>query len=418
MKNRRAALKAHSFFNTSVFPAEVLFLLFLLLKPLYLFPSGHIGIADICLVTAGIYLLALELVKYFQLKRSGERPQFLNMLFYTKDYSWYLFLGCALLVNLFWCIRTGNREFLKYSVFWCYNGMAIWVFRRMDTRKRGLGFRYRASVILLADLIIQLAVILLGKGRTLVETWGGIRQMGTFNDPNQLSFFVFAAAMLVYLYAVRVFGRNRKLSHRSLIMAVSAYLAAFLIIILAKSTGMLMGMLLFAVFFWVLCLRELIKTGIVPRKAVFGFAAAAVVLGGMLLLMIWPSPDFDIEKENYNIVTRIQEKLWLLSYGGIESSYLSRGFGVVLQYPRYLILGAGEGFVERFSASGFTNEIHSGPVNLLFCYGIIPSLLMVFWFFRSIVNKRLWELPAVFAVLIESFLLINYRQPMFWYIFL
>ena len=42
-----------------------------------------------------------------------------------------------------------------------------------------------------------------------------------------------------------------------------------------------------------------------------------VVLFGLLLWWIWPAADFDVKTVDYNMLTRIQEKIWKVAHGGL-----------------------------------------------------------------------------------------------------
>ncbi len=410
--------------NTSGIIAEVLFMLFLLLKPFYILPSGSIGTADLVLAASCMVLFLGMLPGLFAVLRDGgaETDAFYRAVLYRKDLFWYLFLGLVIVVDGSWYIRTGDRGFIKYILFWAFNGAAIWTFRRLSGTGREKSFRLRCSAFLLFDILVQLALILSGKGRLLVEPWGGIRHMGTFNDPNQLAFFSFSAAMLIYLNAVYFHREDAEGSAFSLrrtdISALAAYLISLLIIIQAKSTGMLFGMMAFTGFFGLFFLISLVRRGKLPAKAVIAILALLVLAGIAFLIHIWPDPYFDVAAEDYNIITRIREKIFLAVYGDFSYSYLSRGLNVMISCPQYLISGAGEGAVERFIQYGYANEIHSGPLSILFCYGILPFIFMCLWFYKNMKGRNLWEYAAMLAVLLESFLLINYRQPLFWYIFL
>ena len=46
---------------------------------------------------------------------------------------------------------------------------------------------------------VQLLIYLTGRGRIFREYWGAVRYQGTFNDPNQLAFFLFMMILLLYL---------------------------------------------------------------------------------------------------------------------------------------------------------------------------------------------------------------------------
>ena len=95
----------------------IFFYLFILLKPLYLFPSGSVGVADIFLMLS--FFMAL-----FDKKQSGQ-----GIRLFREDIPFYLFLGFVVLINGCWYVHYGNREFLRYTMYWVYSAAAIWTFR-------------------------------------------------------------------------------------------------------------------------------------------------------------------------------------------------------------------------------------------------------------------------------------------------
>ena len=95
-------------------PASVLFLLFVFLKQFYLFPSGGMGAADVCLLLSFFILLAGCLKKKERVGRVRE------------DGFFYVFLLFVIGINAYYGIRLGRNEFFRYTFFWIYNACAIW----------------------------------------------------------------------------------------------------------------------------------------------------------------------------------------------------------------------------------------------------------------------------------------------------
>lgn len=95
----------------------VLFYLFVLLKPLYFRPSGSVGVAD-------IFLMLSFLTTLYGKKKSGQ-----GIRLFREDVPFYVFLGFVVLINGYWYVHYGNREFLRYSMYWVYSAAAIWTFR-------------------------------------------------------------------------------------------------------------------------------------------------------------------------------------------------------------------------------------------------------------------------------------------------
>lgn len=195
-------------------PASVLFLLFVFLKQFYLFPSGGMGAADVCLLLSFFILLAGCLKKKERIGRVRE------------DGFFYVFLLFVIGINAYYGIRLGRNEFFRYTFFWIYNACAIWTFRKLVDQENETFLLWMNRVVKV-NIVLQLLVYASGHGRIFHEYWGAVRYQGTFNDPNQLAFFLFMMVLLLYLYRCR-FG------DRSFLIF---YLLALPVLAASKSTG-------------------------------------------------------------------------------------------------------------------------------------------------------------------------------------
>lgn len=377
--------------NTSV---RVLFFLFLLLKPFYIQSSGSIGIADVCLM--GCFLM-LAGRKRIDKSQTG----------YSKDFLFYGFLAAALAVNLIYCIVLHNFEFLRYSVFWIYNGCAVWLWRTM-AGLYNLSFFKMVNTGAKINILIQYLIWASGRGRLYYEYWGAVRYMGTFNNPLQMAFFLFMMLLLIWMYRCRYGDRSFWLF----------FILSLPVLADSKSTGIWLGIAVWGV----LCAaREMYlfwKKGRVPAWIPAAAGVCLLFLTALFLYWIWPPENFDITSVDYNLMTRLQEKIWKMRERGLRGLISDRAAGRLFLYPQYLLWGAGEGGFERFLNAGPAMELHSTWLSIWFCYGTFPAALMVLWL-RKILRAnttRMW--CAVIALLTESFFLVNYRQPMFWMILL
>ena len=94
-----------------------------------------------------------------------------------------------------------------------------------------------------------------------------------------------------------------------------------------------------------------------------------------IVIKIFPGPDFNLKNTDYTMLTRIQEKIWKVLYGGNSTMLSDRGMDRVALYPRYLLLGAGEGNFNRFLKAAQQNEIHCSFLNIWFSYCYLQILL-------------------------------------------
>ena len=136
---------------------------------------------------------------------------------------------------------------------------------------------------------MQLLIYLTGRGRIFREYWGAVRYQGTFNDPNQLAFFLFMMILLLYLYRCRFGDRSFPVF----------YVLALPVIAASKSTGILLGVLIFTVLAVLHALYRVgCRKGVSMKVWTLGIVIG-VVLFGLFLWWIWPAADFDVKTVDY-----------------------------------------------------------------------------------------------------------------------
>ena len=376
--------------------AILFFLLFIFLKQFYLFPSGGMEAADVCLFASFFMLLCDCVIR---------RPERLFQL--KTEWLFYVFLASVVMINAYYGIRLGRSEFFKYTCFWIFNACAIWSFCYL-TEYGGKAFLTEINRVVKVNIGVQLLIYLSGHGRIFREYWGAVRYQGTFNDPNQLAFFLFMMILLLYLYRCRFGDRSFPVF----------YVLALPVIAASKSTGILLGVFVFTILAVLYGLYQIgCKKGVSVKVWILGICMGALIFG-LFLWWIWPAADFDVKTVDYNMLTRIQEKIWKVAHGGLLGLFLDRGMEKLVLYPQYLLYGAGEGGFDRFTLASQVNEIHCCLFSVMFCYGLIPTLCLLVWLGRKLRYADAAMACAVVGLLAESFFLVNYRQPMFWMILL
>ena len=165
--------------------AVLFFLLFIFLKQFYLFPSGGMEAADVCLF-ASFFMLLCDSMR--------RRPERLLQL--KTEGLFYVFLAFVVVINTYYGIRLGRGEFFKYTCFWIFNACAIWSFCCL-AEYGGKAFLTGINRVVKVNIGVQLLIYLTGRGRIFREYWGAVRYQGTFNDPNQLAFFLFMMILLL-----------------------------------------------------------------------------------------------------------------------------------------------------------------------------------------------------------------------------
>ena len=376
--------------------AVLFFLLFIFLKQFYLFPSGGMEAADVCLF-ASFFMLLCDCMR--------RRPERLLQL--KTESLFYGFLASVVVINTYYGIRLGRGEFFRYTCFWIFNACAIWSFCYL-TEYGGKAFLTEINRVVKVNIGVQLLIYLSGHGRIFREYWGAVRYQGTFNDPNQLAFFLFMMILLLYLYRCRFGDRSFPVF----------YVLALPVIAASKSTGILLGVFVFTILAVLYGLYQIgCKKGVSVKVWILGICMGVLIFS-LFLWWIWPAADFDVKTVDYNMLTRIQEKIWKVAHGGLLGLFLDRGMEKLVLYPQYLLYGAGEGGFDRFTLASQVNEIHCCLFSVMFCYGLIPTSCLLVWLGRKLRRIDAAMTCAVIGLLAESFFLVNYRQPMFWMILL
>ncbi|MGV2998971.1 hypothetical protein ACEF15_02410 [Streptococcus suis] len=371
--------------------SEILFYLFLLAKPFYFFKSGSIQPGDL--------FLALSVIAYII------ENQF--KIYYKKiDKPYLIFYGFVITINLiYFFIYLGETSLLSFILpilYYLYNLFVIMLCRYFYHNEEGL---IRLRLVIRLSLYVQL-LLYFTTPSFLVDT-SQVRYTGTFNDPNQLGFFLLSSIYIIVVI-------NRMLGHKEKILD---HTCALILLFATSSTGILLG---FAALYF--CNLLFIESTMVLLKKML-----LLLLGSFAVLILFQivGTVFISGLEDSFLYQRLLTKInkGLMNSSNNSGSYgeltllQERGIDRVLLYPQYLIFGAGEGYYKRFVLSAIQLEIHSTFLGILFYYGIIPFTSLVYWIWGNI-RKAGYLIWVVFLpLIIESFTLANQRQPYFWILF-
>jgi hypothetical protein len=367
--------------------ARRLFVAYLLTSPYYLFPSGGLQVSTICLI------LAIAAAAIGVLSRQ-DKFNIIRKLAHQNRYL-LIFIALTSLINLIYYCLFGDLRFITSSLYFIINFGAIAMFLTIGSDKT---FLRTIKTSLAINLFLQLIIFAIGLSR--YHPTDTYRLMGTFNDPNQLAFYVFLSILFIY-----VINRVRKTNPSKVDWLAIA--AGLLLIIFSSSTGVLLGLATFIILLAVTVGKKLLKRLRKPLSIVIIIGCLASGTGVVIL-----STYLDNIGINLPIISRIKDKA---AESDGRNILEDRGLDTVVYYPEYLIYGSGEGDYARFAKQkNGGNEIHSSLIALLFYYGIIPLAFLLKWLY-DVTKKLDWSIKiALLAVLVESFTLINYRQPLLW----
>ena len=358
--------------------------LYILIKPFYLWSSGLPQISDIVLAIAFIVVLFVApRNSIFQIIK--ENKLFIVFLFFTS------------IINFFYFVFYSDGAYLLHGLYYVFDAIGIITFVLCMKNKKG--FEKILSNSFKMSLILQLIIFLLGIGRYYANT----RYMGTFNDPNQFAYYCFLSFGFIFLLSLK----ERKKTD------LFFFMLTLFLVFESSSTGMLVGMSVFAFLYLTPALSRVIRN---LRQYIIPFITATILLvGGVVVVASSPSGlSFFSDSP---IITRVEQKLSRMEGNDKIDLWQERGYDRIYHYPYYILFGAGEGGYWRFEKAYHQYEMHATFPSLLFCYGIIPTCFVVMWVYKKLKGQLFLTLSIYLALLLESFTLINSRQVLFWVIF-
>jgi hypothetical protein len=360
-----------------------LFIAYLVTSPYYFFPSGGLQISTIFLALA-IIVASINLVSQKDglttVRKSAHQNRYL-----------LVFIALSSLINVIYYCFYGDVKFITSSLYFILNFSVIMMLLATNGDKK---FFKNIKTSLAINIFLQLAIYLIGWSR--YHPTDTYRLMGTFNDPNQMAFYIFLSILFIYVI-------NRLQKSKLSKVDWAAWAVGLLLVVFSSSVGVLLGLATFGLLLAATHGRKVLKRLKKPTAIII----AASCLGVVILTTQINNLGIDIP-----ILSRIENKATKSDGRNILED---RGLDTVIYYPEYLIYGAGEGDYARFpEQKNGGNEIHSSLIALLFYYGIIPVIFLLKWLYDT-TKKVDWLIKIAFiAILIESFTLINYRQPLLW----
>ncbi len=376
---------------------QFLFLLYIFVKPFYIFESGSFQPGDIVFVACFFVFL------YY----IGEG----NLLNSKFDYILVAFVMWVFIVNFVYFSLYRQTEFIMSTLYYIFNLALVFVARFLLLDKSFLRKLFWTCRI---SLYLQIVIYFLRLGKYYIDENGVTdRYLGTFNDPNQLAFYMFCLLMVMYMVEM-IHGVNCRVN-------LIDYAAFVFILYLTASTGMLLAFAIFVALYVVLLLVSPLfeVNSDRKRKLLFALLGLAIIVAVYLIFR----KEISVFFQKSELFSRLLEKETLsasTSRSEISgtSIWQDRNIDKVYIYPQYNIFGAGQGYFERFWQAHSSGEIHSTLLSILFCYGIVPTFLFLYWIWTNIRHSTVYYFPVFIALAVESITLLNQRQPLFWLMFM
>ncbi|MCB9963560.1 MAG: hypothetical protein H6855_00810 [Rhodospirillales bacterium] len=351
----------------------VIWVLYLLFSPFYIFPKGMPQPAD--------FLLALGII----VALGTEYPRI-----ETRIKPVYLMGGLFVILTM--CINLVNYAFYPHPrlllsmLYYPYNFMIFlyvtWLFYRRPEAMVKISI-----YALVATLMIQIASTFL-----MASGYRGARATAGFENPNQLAYWALLTATMV-IFLRRLDGQLRPIDYVMLLMAF--FLQA---IALSKA-----GIIAFTVF-----LLFLMVTPFINKIA--RFLGIVTIVFFSIFLALQPSTLLNI----YQHIDFLQNAVERIEGIGTEADDDPgvRGYYRLSQFPFYTVFGAGEGSFERFDPSG--RELHSGIATIIFSYGLLGATFF-FSFLTLILNRQPWYFILLFLpIILFGLPHQNFRFSHFW----
>jgi hypothetical protein len=346
-------------------PALLIWCLFIALTPLYIMPSGLPQPADLLV----LLLVPVALAAWDgKLDRSSSRVLrrliVLTAWVFVVNYAWALILWK-------W---SQPGDYLIHPLFYFFNLCVVFaalVLARPDPER----FARITVDVVIATVAVQVA-------SSFVYGGGLYRGQMFFNNPNQLGYYALLSACLIAV-ASRRLRLSRLKSGASI--AGCAYLA-----MLSASRAALAGILvLFAIQIFsnprIVVLVALASVGLVAARG--------------------PVAEVIEDTQARTMRTRDTEMTFAEE----------RGYDRIWKHPEHLLLGAGEGDLERFEPNPkLRHELHSSLGSLLFGYGLVGFIIFVSFVFALIRGAPWRDLLMLVPVLVYTVAHNGLRFTSFW----
>lgn len=336
----------------------------------YVFRSGYPQPAGLAMVLA----ILIGLVIFI----TSDKSRVNTLTLYGVGFALYTFT-----INIIHYLFLPDFLFILSSVYYVYNigtFLLIVFLARQDPEQFKTAMYFAVAVSIVIEFV---AVYMTGDA--------SFRAVGTFNNPNQISYWALLSFCML------------------LILRYPERLRLWDIVLLLMVAG--------------ICLKGLSKGAMIslvfviaalPFTAMVGSFSRVVLSCLLLCFLILSLLQFEAVSETVlsfekfnNVFLRFDDE------GGSNDDNLhARGYSRIVNFPEYLLLGAGEGAYSRFMDMPY--EMHSGIGTIIFCYGFVGLFL-----FSLIIFSVFKRLPFIFWVMLLAVMFYglthqNVRFTYFW----
>jgi len=352
------------------------------LFPFYLFPSGGIQISHALLAIGALFYS----IRFFT-----------NPFSRSEGYFGFLFCTYVFCAGLLWYLFHQDEWAILGPLFMLYN---IFIYATLLSAfvRFAAFFRSWLPWAIFAGLLAQFFWYYNGWGTELK-----VRFHGTFNDPNQLSYWAICA-----LATIAVLEQQR------LRWSLIIFLGVSFILLLTTSRSGLLGIFPLSLLIVIRTVKFIWKENTFRTLAIKIFTAFGICIAfGTFYLGIVSTSN--VYTWAFGQISALEKRMIDIE---VERSLEVRGYELLWLYPEHLILGAGHGGLERFplakGGSGADNEIHSTFAGFFFYYGIVGSLLMIAFLYPRFRKLTLTAVLALFGAAFFGIGTYGARNTMAW----
>ena len=319
--------------------AYFLLFLYIVTKPFYFFDSGSPQIADF-----------IAVILFFIVFLSKGHISKSNAIIWSV---YLIFCAYSVLISALYFVSLGDPRTLKAGIFYTFNALMLYVVLK-------LGEDNRKFIVALMSFVVMSCVVQVIFSLAMQSEFK--REILFFNNPNQFAYWGLLSATIYCICA-------RQIGVRIFVQILAWIVFSYLVLLgLSKAATIALFVLAGIHFF-----RK--------PKHIFLFVVCAALLF--------------VVAQGTEIVSNVSERLGNIGQQQ-DDSIMGRGYDRILDYPQYLLFGAGEYALERFP--GVVHEIHSTVGTVIFSYGFVGTLILgtfVWLLFRRVgLSQMLYALPA------------------------
>lgn len=341
----------------------------------YIFPSGMPQPSDM--------LIAVAVVVSFIFFLAHATTKISRLSILTLGFGLY-----ALIVNIIHYAFLPDPIFFKSSLYYLFNASVMLFIVSLFKRSPETVSRTLYAAIIVAVVLEILFIMFLSSGA------GSGRIVGTFNNPNQLALWSLLAACLL----VVIRSKTRLGLLDMLLLLALGYIQTLSL----SKAGIICFALLFLSLPFFNFVSAKIKIAFVLSALIFGFFAVSstYTIGSVL--------------EGFDPFERTVSRLATI---GTESDETleGRNYTRILNYPEFLLIGAGEGGYARFRGGSWQNlELHSSLGTIAFSYGVIGMGLFLSILYMVARRNHMCTAVMIFIILLYGLTHQSARFTDFW----